>query len=301
MTPRQQRAGAVIAVGCLLTTLALAAPPGSPIVLQPLYRVHLSGGGFTSATDAKTTGTVVSQTGYLAKNSVAGTTPLHRYRNERNGAWRDGHSLSAPWKRVETLGYTFDEAENRVPLKSYRDAGGGYLTLNANEAVPPDCEPVETLGYCYERYGMDQTRLMNVRKGAVEIRFDRVSGGAIWHIVHRGTQLVNNYYYGRQGCVALDFWLANDPTRYIPCDCGLTALLPEWLRNPSYRMGAPCPVFAREGGDAVFIRTIPIESSPTTNRHLGGGGLNPTVYSAWAIEKRARLGIRGHAGVLQYK
>jgi hypothetical protein len=41
----------------------------------------------------------------------------------------------------------------------------------------------EKLGYAYERFGMNLTSLMTIISGKVQLKFDRVCGGALWNIV----------------------------------------------------------------------------------------------------------------------
>lgn len=285
----------------------LSITPGDPVVLQPIYRVQSGGNDFMTTTKAGGGRAVVAQTAYLAAKEVPGTRPLHRYRDPERNIYRDAHSLEAPWKQEEYLGSTWDKGDDRVLLKQYEDADGRFVTLNANEKIPDGYNHVCDLGYCYERFGMDLTRLMSLKRGDVEIRLDRVAGGCVWHILHKQVQLVNNHFYGRQVCTALDLWTdpdlvpAEDSKRFCACDCGLTAGFKQWFTDPSVRMGSPCPVFSPQGDDAVLIRTIPVESNAETNRRLGGGPLNPVLYEDLAFEKRVSIGTLGRDGIIKFK
>jgi len=279
-------------------------PPGEPVILQPIYRVQSGEGDFLTTTKASGRAPVVAQTAYLAAREIPGTRPLYRYRDPERNICRDAHSLEAPWKQEEFLGSTWEAGDDRILLKQYGNADGRFVTLNAGEKVPDGYQFVCDLGYCYERFGMDLTRLMSLKRGDVEVRFDRVSGGCIWHILHKGVQLVNNSFYGRQVCTALDLWTDPDAVeadRYCACDCGLTAGFKQWFTDPSFRMGSPCPVFFMQGDDAVLIRTIPVESNSETNKGLGGGPLNPVVYEGLALEKQASIGTLGRDGIIKFK
>lgn len=248
--------------------------------------------------------TVVAQTAYLSAKEVQGTRPLYRYRDPERNICRDAHSLEAPWKQEEFLGSTWEKSDDRILLKQYGNADGRFVTLNASEKIPDGYKFVCDLGYCYERFGMDLTRLMSLKRGDVEVRFDRVAGGCIWHILHKDVQLVNNYFYGRQVCTALDLWTdpdAREADRYCACDCGLTAGFKQWFTDPSLRMGSPCPVFSRQGDDAVLIRTIPVESNSETTKSLGGGPLNPVLYEDLALEKQVSIGTLGLDGIIKFK
>jgi len=279
------------------------------VVLQPICRVQCGENEFMTARDARGGHTVVAQVAYLAGKPSPGTSPLYRYRNPKSNACRDAHSLDPPWEREEYLGSTWGKSSDRVLLRQYADSGGHYVTLNANEPIPPAYRYVCDLGYGYERFGMDLTRLMSLKRGDVEVRFDRVAGGCIWHILHKQTQLVNNYFYGRQVCSALDIWTTLDQRRsegadlgrYCACDCGLTAGWKTWFTDPSARMGSPCPVFTKQGDDTVLIRTIPVESNPETSKRLGGGPLNPVLYTDLAFEKRVTIGMLGRDGIIKFK
>lgn len=277
------------------------------MVLQPVYRVRRGENEFITTTNARSHYTVVGQTAYLAKKALPGTVPLYRYRDPERNTFRDAHSLGPPWERGEYLGSTWEKSDDRVLLRQYGDSGGHYVTLNANEKAPEQYRYVCDLGYGYERFGLDLTRLISLKRGDVEVRFDRVAGGCIWHILHKQVQLVNNYFYGRQVCSALDLWTdsgqghAENAPRYCPCDCGLTAGWKQWFTDPSVRMGSPCPVFDKQGDDSVLIRTIPVESSPEMNRHLGGGSLNPVLYADLAFEKQVSIGMLGHDGIIKFK
>lgn len=281
-------------------------PPGGPVVLQPVYRVQSGGDDFMTTRKAGGGHAVVAQTAYLAAKQIPGTLPLYRYRDPERNICRDAHSLEAPWKQEEYLGSTWEKSDDRILLKQYGSADGRFVTLNANEKIPDGYKFVCDLGYCYERFGMDLTRLMSLKRGDVEVRFDRVSGGCVWHILHKDVQLVNNYFYGRQVCTALDLWTdsahAREETgRYCACDCGLTAGFKQWFTDPSVRMGSPCPVFTMQGDDAALIRTIPVESNSETNRRLGGGPLNPVLYEGLALEKQVSIGTLGRDGIIKFK
>jgi hypothetical protein len=241
---------------------------------------------------------VRSQTAYLAKTGNDPSLALYRYQSAQR--FRDGHALPPPWEKVELLGYTLPANDDRVRLQEFADGQGHFVTLQEKEPILPDYAYVRDLGFVYERFGPDLVRLLKLRQGKIEVAFDQVSGGSIWHLTHDGVQLINNCYYGRQGCVAIDLWMPDQTDRYCACDCGLTAAVKRWIDDPGCRMGAPCPIFIRDGLSAR-IRTIPIESGPVVNRRLGGSAFHPVVYEDFAIEKRATLGIRGHDGVLQFK
>ena len=285
-----------------------AAPPGEPVVLQPVYRVQCGSDAYMTTTNAFSKLPVVGQTAYLAKKLLPGTTPLYRFKNPGRNTFRDAHALNAPWKQVEYLGNTWEQGGDQVLLKQYKNSSDHYVTLNANEPPPAGYEFVGDLGYGYERFGTDLTRLLSLQRGDVEVRFDRVAGGCVWHILHKQVQLVNNAFYGRQVCEALDLWTDYDSDawtdsnhgRYCACDCGLTAKWNHWFTNPSVRMGSPCPTFARQGDDSVLIRTIPVESAVGMNQRLGGGPLNPVLYSGLAFEKRVTLGVLGRDGIIKF-
>lgn len=283
-----------------------APPPGDPEVLQPLYRVQTDTDGFLTTTKAEDPKKVVGQPAYLSAKPLPGTLPLYRYKDPVQNIYRDARSLNAPWKQEEYLGSTWVDGTNKVLLRQYADANGHYVTRNANEKIPDGYKYVCDLGYGYERFDMDVTRLMSLKRGDVEVCIDRVSGGCVWHILHKDVQLVNNYFYGRQVCTALDIWTNHDDAknpetgRYCPCDCGLTANLKSWFTSPLVRMGAPCPVFAKQG-DTATIRTIPVESNAATNKHLGGGALNPVAYSGISIDKQITIGVLGRDGIIKFK
>lgn len=271
------------------------------LVLQPLYRVAYQDRAFMSSTNAFAKPAPLGQTGYLARNPLLGGKALYKFFNKSSGIYRDATGLDAPWEKMELLGYTFPDSKDHVLLKEYQDEAGHYVTLNENETPPNGYRFAVNLGYAFERFGPELVRCLNLKADDVEFRFDRVCGGALWHILHKGVQLVNNAYYGRQGCVALDLWMPGmdlkKQERLIPCDCGLTAAVRRWMTDVSFRMGAPCPVFRREG-DQLVIRTIPVESVERTTHNLGGRAINPVIYPTLDMEKRARL-VPGQSGVMQ--
>jgi hypothetical protein len=274
------------------------------IILQPIYRIYYSTpGSFMTRTEYLSGYTEYGSSGYIAASTATGRTPLIRYWSSSASAYQDDNTPPGGDYVVHgALEYAFSTNNgDRVALKKYTN-GSKFVTVNENQA-PPGLYTAfsEDLGYAYERYAMNLTSFMTLTSGKMQLKFDRVCGGALWNIVYDHDslgekQLVNNYYYGRQVCTALDLWAASG-LRHIPSDCGQTAAVSTWFTDPNVRMGSPVPVWQKvypaAGVQRAIIETVPVENSVPTWTALGGTSLNPVLYPDMRIRKEVTTGILG--------
>lgn len=274
------------------------------ILLQPVSRIYYTNvESFMTRTEYASAFPKYGSSGYIAVSNVTDTVPVSRYWSPTASAYEDDNvNPGGDYVENAALGYAFGTNNgDRVALKKYTN-GSKFVTINENQAIPDLYDEFsENLGYVYERYGTNLTSFMTIVSGKVRLEFDRVCGGALWHIIYDHDtlgekQLVNNYYYGRQVCTALDLW-SDSGTRHIPSDCGQTAAVTTWLTDPNVRMGSPVPVWQKEyptdGVQKAIIETVPVENAVAVWTALGGTSLNPVLYPGMRIRKEVTAGILG--------
>ena len=182
---------------------------------------------------------------YLAANEAEGFTPLYRLHNYNASSGDDADHMastdrnegaSVGYRNEQTLGYLYQaEFMGSSPLNRYR--GRSFTDHSAGFGHPASYSYIleHLLGHAFPRFGLKDKELVTLSGSQLEIKANRVAGGAIWELNWNGKKFINTWDFGRQLQIA--FQLNGKGEADNPTEAGDRHATPNDLAG--WRHGSP--------------------------------------------------------------
>ena len=238
----------------------------------------------------------------------ASTVPLYRlFNGSDHMVSLDPNEGAGQGYRVEgILGYPFllQQPGTSELIRTYNASTGHHSLRNSTGLETEKGYSDEPLGvYGYPRYYNLGKKLLSLTGGGVTVDSNEVAGGSLWQLTWNGTEIINNWDYGRQTQTDIfPFDYAN------PTEAGDT-----WSNDPVAAINHGSPLgLAENDGLTQRTRSIALEYDPDGTQQcyyqppvgpcpgFGGGADNPVVWRDVILGKDLTLDFNGLGPVALY-
>jgi hypothetical protein len=213
------------------------------------------------------------------------------------------------WNPQLYLGELFNSPSDGLKkVNLYQNSAGKFVTQMEDESVKSGYVYNKTIGYAYPRFGNAGTDFFTLSKGGVDWKFNKVTGGSLWHVVYDEVQFVNNHDLGRQIQCGAQWDLLNEQgqsNRFTCAESGMSCNEEVGgydFSDPLTRMGSPIQYCQTNALGILLTKTFPLENVyPNVVNHYGGSALCPIVYQDLYYRKEIALGVRSRDRVMRWK
>jgi hypothetical protein len=285
---------------------------GPYLPLNVLWRIRTGGGDRTITADPTERDSYPLDGAIfyvpMKDHPALGTVPLYRLFNGGDHMVSlNPHESGAQGYHVEEiLGYPFvaQQPGTSELIRTYNPSTGHHSLRNSTGLETEQGYTDQPLGvYGYQRYYNRGTQLLSLSGGGVTVDSNEVTGGSLWHWTWNGTQVINNWDYGRQ--IQTDIF----PFDYAnPTEAGDT-----WSNDPAPALNHGSPLgLAENEGLTQRTRSITLEYDPDGTQQcyyqtpvgpcpgFGGGSENPVAWPNAMLGKDLTLDFNGLGPVALY-
>lgn len=234
---------------------------------------------------------------YVPAASAPGRQAFYRLHRKATGDHMDSNSktegASSGYVYEGTLGYPLKQTfVGAAELRRWKHLKGldHMLGFSHEDTAAMGYQKEVLHGHGYPRFGTATANLTTVSAAGVGISANRVAGGAIWSLTHKGTQYINRHDYGRLLQVVLS--LSSTYGADMPTEAGSRWSGPGY---PGKQQGSPALSLAVSGG---ILKTAarPLQWDPAKH---GGDKNKPVVWGGF-VGKEVEPNFLGMGAVVRW-
>lgn len=296
-----------------LTVSAQDALIGNPLRLSATYRLYdYSVSSWRTDTNFNIGTLKDGQIAYFVCTNgtcptIAPVSKIYRYYNSGAKVLKD--EVADPgtgWIPQLYLGEVYNQLQSgTVAVQLHTNSAGKCVTLLEGDSKS-GYTLFKTLGYAYPRYGTNGISFYTLSKGGVDWKFNKASGGSLWHVVYDDFQFINNHDFGRQIQCGAQWDLKvgyNETNRFAVAESGMGSVIyGAVFSNALTRMGSPLQYCYTNSLGILLTKTSPLENwESNCIGEYGGSGLEPVLYQDLYFRKEISVGILGRDRVMCWK